>query len=186
MKKTPVYITGHQHPDTDSVVSAIAYSFFKRSQGVPAVPCRLGKLNGETKYLLDRFGFPEPQLLTDARVTLGEVAMDPPTSITPATTIFESLQQMQQYNRTYCGVVDEDNKLIGFFTKSDISVIGLYDTARSIAIMAQTPLENFRKTLDGRIIYDDPEMALNGKVSVIAMTEESRLQNYDVDRRIVV
>ena len=186
MKKTPVYITGHQHPDTDSVVSAIAYSFFKRSQGVQAVPCRLGKLNGETKYLLDRFGFPEPQLLTDARVTLGEVAMDPPSSITPDTTIFESLQQMQQYNRTYCGVVDEDSKLIGFFTKSDISVIGLYDTARSIAIMAQTPLENFRKTLDGRIIYDDPEMALNGKVSVIAMTEESRLQNYDVDHRIVV
>ena len=125
MKKTPVYITGHQHPDTDSVASAIAYSFFKRSQGVPAVPCRLGKLNGETKYLLDRFGLPEPQLLTDARVTLGEVAMDPPSSITPDTTIFESLQQMQQYNRTYCGVVDEDNKLIGFFTKSDISVIGL-------------------------------------------------------------
>ena len=76
MKKTPVYITGHQHPDTDSVASAIAYSFFKRSQGVQAVPCRLGKLNGETKYLLDRFGLPEPQLLADARVTLGEVAME--------------------------------------------------------------------------------------------------------------
>ena len=186
MKKTPIYITGHQHPDTDSVASAIAYSFFKRSQGVPTVPCRLGKLNGETRYLLDRFGFPEPQLLTDARVTLGEVAMDPPSFITPDTTIFESLQQMQQYNRTYCGVVDENKTLIGFFTKSDISVIGLYDTARSIAIMAQTPLENFRKTLDGRIIYDDPAMELNGKVSVIAMTEESRLQNYDVEKRIVI
>lgn len=186
MKKTPIYITGHQHPDTDSVVSAIAYSFFKRSQGVPTVPCRLGKLNGETRYLLDRFGFPEPQLLTDARVTLGEVAMDPPSYITPDTTIFESLQQMQQFNRTYCGVVDEGKNLIGFFTKSDISVIGLYDTARSIAIMAQTPLENFRKTLDGRIVYDDPAMELNGKVSVIAMTEESRLQNYDVEKRIVI
>lgn len=186
MKKTPIYITGHQHPDTDSVVSAIAYSFFKRSQGVPTVPCRLGKLNGETRYLLDRFGFPEPQLLTDARVTLGEVAMDPPSYITPDTTIFESLQQMQQFNRTYCGVVDEGKNLIGFFTKSDISVIGLYDTARSIAIMAQTPLENFRKTLDGRIVYDDTAMELNGKVSVIAMTEESRLQNYDVEKRIVI
>ena len=186
MKKTPIYITGHQHPDTDSVVSAIAYSFFKRSQGVPTVPCRLGKLNGETRYLLDRFGFPEPQLLTDARVTLGEIAMDPPSYITPDTTIFESLQQMQQFNRTYCGVVDESKNLIGFFTKSDISVIGLYDTARSIAIMAQTPLENFRKTLDGRIVYDDPAMELNGKVSVIAMTEESRLQNYDVEKRIVI
>ena len=28
--KEPVYITGHLHPDTDSIASAIAYSFFKR------------------------------------------------------------------------------------------------------------------------------------------------------------
>ena len=112
--------------------------------------------------------------------------MDPPSFISPDTTIFESLQQMQKYNRTYCGVVDENKKLIGFLTKSDISVIGLYDTARSIAIMAKTPLENFRKTLDGTIVYDAPDMQLNGKVSVIAMTEEPRLKNYDVAGRIVV
>ena len=112
--------------------------------------------------------------------------MDPPSCTSPDTTIFETLQQMQQYNRTYCGVVDENKKLIGFLTKSDISVIGLYDTARSIEIMSRTPLENFRKTLDGRILYDDPEMKLNGKVSVIAMTEESKLKNYDVAGRIVV
>ena len=96
MKKTPIYITGHQHPDTDSVASAIAYSFFKRSLGTPAVPCCLGKLNAETKYLLNRFHFPEPQLLTDGRITVGEVSMDPPTYISPETTIFECLQQMQQ------------------------------------------------------------------------------------------
>ena len=65
MKKTPIYITGHQHPDTDSVASAIAYAFFKRSLGTPAVPCCLGKLNEETRYLLNRFHFQEPQLLTE-------------------------------------------------------------------------------------------------------------------------
>lgn len=186
MKKTPIYITGHQHPDTDSVASAIAYAFFKRSLGTPAVPCCLGKLNEETRYLLKRFRFQEPHLLTDARITVGEVTMDAPTYISPDTTIFECLQQMQQGNRTYCGVVDQEEKLIGMVTKSDISVIGLYDTARSIAIMAQTPLENIRKTLDGKVIYDDPAMTLNGKVSVIAMTEGSRLEHYDVEHRIVI
>ncbi len=186
MKKTPIYITGHQHPDTDSVASAIAYAFFKRSLGTPAVPCCLGKLNEETRYLLNRFHFHEPQLLTDARITVGEVTMDAPTYISPDTTIFECLQQMQQGNRTYCGVVDGEKKLIGMVTKSDISVIGLYDTARSIAIMAQTPLENIRKTLDGKVIYDDPAMVLNGKVSVIAMTQSARLEHYDVEHRIVI
>ena len=67
-KKDPVYITGHRHPDTDSIASSIAYAFFKRSMGVHAVPCRLGALNQETRYLLSRFGFPEPVLLQDARM----------------------------------------------------------------------------------------------------------------------
>ena len=186
MKKTPIYITGHRHPDTDSVASAIAYSFFKRSLGIAAVPCCLGKVNSETKYLLERFHFPEPQLLPDARMTLAEIAMDPPSYIHPDTTIFEALQQMQQYNRKYCGIVDQDKTLIGLVTKSDISVIGLYDTARSIAIMAQTPLDNFRKTLDGQVVYADEKMKLNGKVSVIAMTEPARLSNYEVENRIVI
>ncbi len=96
MKKDPIYITGHQHPDTDSVASAIAYAFFKKSLGIHAVPCCLGKLNGETKYLLSCFQFPEPQRLNDARIMLGEVPMDPPTYIHSDTTIYESLQQMQQ------------------------------------------------------------------------------------------
>ena len=67
MKDETVYITGHRHPDTDSIASAIAYAFYKKTQGIKAVPCRLGDLNQETKYLLDRFGFEEPLLLKDAR-----------------------------------------------------------------------------------------------------------------------
>ena len=63
MKKDIVYITGHRHPDSDSIISAIAYALFKQRKGIRAIPCRLGELNAETKYLLNRFGFEEPQEL---------------------------------------------------------------------------------------------------------------------------
>ncbi|MDO4491707.1 MAG: putative manganese-dependent inorganic diphosphatase [Lachnospiraceae bacterium] len=185
-KKEPVYVTGHQHPDTDSVASAIAYAFFKKSMGIPAVACRLGKLNAETQYLLDRFGIREPVLLTDARVKLSEIDMDPLTYITPETTIYESLKQMKDQNHTYCGVIDEEGHLIGLVTKSDISEIGLGDTASSIEVMKRTSLSNICKTINGRIIYDDPEMKLNGKVSIITMTEPENLCRYDVEGRIVI
>lgn len=185
-KKEPVYVTGHQHPDTDSVASAIAYAFFKKSMGIHAVPCRLGKLNPETKYLLDRFNIKEPVLLNDARVTLEEIEMDPLTYITPETTIYESLKQMQDQKHTYCGVIDEEGHLIGLVTKSDISEIGLGDTASSIEVMKRTSLGNICKTISGKIIYDDPEMKLNGKVSIITMMESENLNKYDVAGRIVI
>ena len=73
ISQEPVYITGHRHPDTDSVVSAIAYALFKRMQGIKAIPCRLGALSYETSYLLKRFGYEEPLLLEDARKQLKEI-----------------------------------------------------------------------------------------------------------------
>ena len=33
-----VYVTGHQKPDTDCIAAAIGYAFYKRTQGVDAVP----------------------------------------------------------------------------------------------------------------------------------------------------
>lgn len=185
-KKSPVYITGHRHPDTDSIASSIAYAFFKKSMGIPTIPCRLGSLNSETTYLLDRFGFQAPLLLQDARMKLSEIEMDAPICITPDTTIYDTLQVMQKNNLAYCGVVDEARHLLGMVTKSDISVVGLDDTARSIDILAHTSSENIRKTLNGTILFDDPAATINGKVSIIAMTEAERLNFYDVEKRIVI
>ena len=185
-KKSPVYITGHRHPDTDSIASSIAYAFFKKSMGIPAIPCRLGSLNSETEYLLKRFGFEAPLHLQDARMKLSEIEMDAPVAITPDTTIYEAMQIMQEHNCAYCGVVDTAQHLLGMVTKSDISVVGLDDTARSIDILAHTSCENIRKTINGAIIYDDPQVAINGKVSIIAMTRPERLDHYEVEKRIVI
>ena len=153
----PVYITGHQHPDTDSIASAIAYSFFKRSMGIRAIPCRLS-----------------------------DITLDPPTYIKPDTTIFESLRQMEEQGHTYCGVVDDDMHLLGLVTKGDIAQVGLGDTHHNIDILSKTPLDNFVKTLGGKLIYRDDEMHLNGKVSMIAMAEIAQLDAYQIEDRIVI
>jgi len=62
-----VHVVGHRHPDTDSVASAIAYAHLKNALGEPGVrAARAGELNRETRFVLDRFSLPAPDLLTDA------------------------------------------------------------------------------------------------------------------------
>ncbi|AGK60319.1 Inorganic pyrophosphatase/exopolyphosphatase [Archaeoglobus sulfaticallidus PM70-1] len=61
-----VYVVGHKSPDTDSVCSAIAYAELKKKVGVDAVPARQGDLNPETTFVLEKFGFDVPELVTDA------------------------------------------------------------------------------------------------------------------------
>ena len=59
--------------------------------------------------------------------------MDPPLTITPETTIYETLQLMQQQNKQSYGVVNEKGQLLGMVTRSDLASIGLGDTAAGIA-----------------------------------------------------
>ena len=41
--KDVVHIIGHKNPDTDSIVSAIAYAQLKQKLGINAIACRLGR-----------------------------------------------------------------------------------------------------------------------------------------------
>ena len=59
-------VIGHKSPDTDGVVSAIAYANLKNLMGVKeASPAVTGHLNSETKFVLDHFKIPYPEMITD-------------------------------------------------------------------------------------------------------------------------
>lgn len=180
-----IYVTGHKHPDTDSIASAIAYAYLKQQQGVDCVACRLGEVNDETKYLLHRFGFVEPYYLKDARVSLSDIALDDPICVHPDTTIYETLQLMEKEKKPSLAVVDHEHKVVGIITTQDISRIGMGDTSLGIDLLKVTSIENIVETLDGQIVYSDPLYCLNGKVSIIALSQQG-LDNYDVTDRIVM
>ena len=185
MTQDVIYITGHQHPDTDSIASAIGYAFFKRANGVKAVPCRLGKIGTETRYLLDRFGFQEPMLLEDARVKMSEIEIDDPTTIMPDKTIFEAIQLMHGADKQTCGVVDEENRVVGMVTMNDIGLVAMGDTASTEKLLEDISPENINTAINGKIIYRAPDRHIRGRVSVIAITKED-IAIHEVKDKIVI
>ena len=66
--KDVVHIIGHKNPDTDSIVSAIAYAQLKQKLGINAIACRLGDLNAETDVVFMKFQVREPVYIENARV----------------------------------------------------------------------------------------------------------------------
>src|SRR3954447_21776509 len=60
-----VYVTGHRNPDTDSIASAIGYAELKRrlDPNNEYVPVRLGDLNAQTRWVLDKAAAPDPEYL---------------------------------------------------------------------------------------------------------------------------
>jgi manganese-dependent inorganic pyrophosphatase len=59
-----ISVFGHKSPDSDSVLSAIILSEFFKARGEDAAPFVLGKITGESKYILDKYGFDEPKILS--------------------------------------------------------------------------------------------------------------------------
>ena len=58
----PIYVTGHRNPDTDSIVSAMAYAALQNAHRQTANMSRRGSATSPTrrKLVLDRFGFEPP------------------------------------------------------------------------------------------------------------------------------
>ena len=53
-----IYVSGHRNPDTDSVASAVGYAELLGRLDADAeyVPVRLGELNAQTRWVLERSG----------------------------------------------------------------------------------------------------------------------------------
>lgn len=179
-----VYVCGHRHPDTDSIVSAIAYAHLKQKMGVNAVACRCGEVNPETKLLLQKFHQDEPLLIQDARAQMDEVEMDEPNAIPPTALLRDVIEAFEEDRKAFT-VLDEKRKLLGMVTNSAIGSLLWGDTAKSIDLLRQTSIENIARAIDGKILYAPAKTSHDGRVSTAVMTN-NRLQHYELENRIVI
>lgn len=62
-----VLVFGHKNPDTDTITSAIVYAYLKQQLGTDAEAVRLGDVNNETKFALEKFGFEAPRLIANVK-----------------------------------------------------------------------------------------------------------------------
>lgn len=60
-----IYIIGHRNPDTDSIVSAVAYAAYKKKLGINCIAARAGKVTPQTEYIFNRFGLSLPDFIPD-------------------------------------------------------------------------------------------------------------------------
>lgn len=70
-----VLVFGHKNPDTDTITSAITYAYLKQQLGADVEAVRLGDINNETKYALEKFGFATPRLIDNVATETDQVIL---------------------------------------------------------------------------------------------------------------
>jgi manganese-dependent inorganic pyrophosphatase len=59
-----IKVFGHKAPDTDATGSAIIWAWYMTQKGSPATPYVLGTPNTEAAFVIDRWGYETPELLS--------------------------------------------------------------------------------------------------------------------------
>ncbi len=170
MKET-VYITGHKNPDTDSICSAIAYADLKQHHNVNAVPVRIGKINRETEFVLNYFGFSEPEYLTTVKTQVSDIEMDVIEPVSPYISIKDAWQILIENNLAVLPVENAEKIMIGIVSVSDIAYSYMNMTASNVLSASHTPIENVIKTLDAVLVLSSKKaFEGSGKAIIGAMT----------------
>lgn len=151
--KDAVYVIGHKNPDTDSVVSAMAYAALQNALGKNNyIAARYGHLNSETAFLLDRFGFQPPLYMKSVRTQVTDIEYDTPPSLGQGVPVSYAWQMLHNEKDTVSAlpITEEDGKLFGLVTAGGIAESDMESV--TTPIVSSIPVFNMLGALEGHII----------------------------------
>src|SRR3954470_19276696 len=167
-----VYVTGHRNPDTDSIAAAIGYAELKgrldpRNEYVAV---RLGDLNAQTRWVLDKSGAAEPDLLTHVLLRVRDVMQAGFPTVSHREPIRQVGLRMAREELELMPIVGDDGALAGVMTERTLARRYIRESrdVTSLADAGATVRAVFEQ-LDGELVTGDDECELAGRVWVLAM-----------------
>lgn len=171
-----IYVTGHRNPDTDSIVSAMAYAALRNSLGDREYEARcLGNVSDETQTVLNLFHFEPPKLLENVRTQVRDLNYDMPPLLNSRVTISRAWQTIHKGKITTLPVINEDSTLYGTLSAGDIASYDM-SSVRNPYING-IPLYNLLSVIDGKLINDNGQQKdnLSGEVTIALPTSRKNL-----------
>jgi len=169
-----IYVTGHRNPDTDSVASAIGYAELKRrlDSDNEYVPVRLGNLNAQTSWVLERSGAPEPEFLPHILLRACDVMQTEFPKISCDDPVREGGLAMSAANLDVLPVVDDDGSLVGVVTSRALARRYIRESRESSTLREATYVHAVVGVLEGELLTGE-DRQLSGRVWVHSMAAGS-------------
>jgi manganese-dependent inorganic pyrophosphatase len=172
-----IYVTGHQNPDADSIASAIGYAELKGrlATGNEYVPVRLGEVNAQTRWLLERSGAPEPEFLAHVMLRVCDVMREGCPVAGQGEPVRTVGLAMAGGGLDLMPIVDDDGALVGVMTERALARRYIRESREVSALVAPTAVSAVVGVLDGELVAGE-ETAIAGRVWAQSMDVASPSQ----------
>ena len=172
---TTIYVTGHRNPDMDSIASAMGYAELRGrlDPGNDYVAVRLGEINAQARWALDRSGAAEPELLDHVMLRAQDVMRpDHPAAIDTAS-LREVGIAMAKADLDLIPIVDEGGAVVGILTARDLARRYIKESGEPSSF-ADRPAsaDLIVNVLGGRMLVP-PTRRLNGRLWAVTVDAES-------------
>src|SRR5919202_1463138 len=182
-----IYVTGHRNPDMDTIASAIGYAEFKNlvDPGNNYAPARLGEVNSQTRWALEKSGAEEPKLLEHIKLRVKDVMNEVLTTHKDDPLRNVGLA-MAKRNIGQVPIVDDVGALAGIVTERDLARMYIRES-REASTFGTTPVSvgSILEVLEGELLVGEDRES-NGKLWVISMSVDSMGQQTEPGDIIVI
>ena len=183
-----IYVTGHKNPDTDTIASSIGYAELKgrlNPQDV-YVPARLGEVNAQTKWALEKSGAKEPKLLEHIMLRVKDVMGKDLVTAHRDEPLRNVGLAMSRRGISLVPIVDDDGALAGLVTERNLARMYIRES-REASTFAGTPVSvgAMVEVLEGELLAGEAKETA-GKLWVISMSADSMGKSIEPGDIVVV
>ena len=174
----PIYVTGHRNPDADSIAAAIGYAELKRrlDSGNEYKPVRLGELNAQTSWLIERAGAPVPDLLPHILLRVRDVMRESFPTAQDDEPVRQVGLTMARESLDLLPIVDEGGDLVGVMTERALARRYIRESREASRLDAPTSVDAIVTVLEGELAAGEGAHEITGRVWVLAMDVRSPTQ----------
>src|SRR3954471_16627157 len=158
-----IHVTGHRNPDTDSIAAAIGYAELRGrlDPDNTYVPVRLGDLNSQTRWVLERAGAAEPEFLPHVMLRVRDVMQEDFYACGVDDAVREVGLTMAQDRLDVVPIVGHDGRLAGVMTERALARRYTRE-AREASTLVDTPtrISSITAAVSGeQVVGDDTSVA---------------------------
>ena len=165
-----IYVTGHRNPDTDSIAAAVAYAELlgRLDLNNSYVPVRLGEVNAQTRWVLERSGAPEPDFMGHIMLRVRDVMQSQFARAPDSDSVRAAGLAMAREDAAVVPVIDEDDELVGIITERALARRYIRESRETSSLVdTPTAVRAIVNVLEGEALLGaDQEVA--GRVWVMA------------------
>ena len=136
-----VYVTGHKNPDTDTIASAIGYAEYKNLVDPENhyEAARLGEVNAQTAWALEKSGAEEPRLIRHIMLRVKDVMASDVAVAHKNDPLRNVGLTMAKRNISQLPIVEDDGSLTGIITERNLARMYVRES-RGASTFADSPV----------------------------------------------